>query len=52
MTDLEIPPLAAYGVGSADVDTLVEQAARASSMRGNPIMLTRQELGAVLRAAI
>ncbi len=41
---LEIPPLRAYGVTEADIADLAEQAARTSSMKGNPIQLTPEEL--------
>jgi alcohol dehydrogenase class IV len=41
---LEIPPLRAYGVTEADIPGLAEQAARTSSMKGNPIQLTAEEL--------
>jgi len=41
---LEIPGLRAYGVTDDDVDGLVEGAARASSMKANPIELTPEEL--------
>jgi len=34
VADLGIPPLAAYGIGSADVDVLVDHASRSSSMKG------------------
>jgi alcohol dehydrogenase class IV len=50
--DLGVAPLAAYGVRSADVPTLVEKAARASSMKGNPIALTPEELAETLTRAI
>jgi alcohol dehydrogenase class IV len=49
---LEIPRLRAYGIGAKDVPSLVERAARASSMKANPIVLTAEELAAVLEAAI
>ncbi len=49
---LEIPGLGTYGIGSADVDTVTEKAARASSMKANPLPLTREELAAVLTAAL
>jgi len=52
VADLGIPPLAAYGIGSSDVDTLVEQASRSSSMKGNPIRLAPDELAAALASAI
>jgi alcohol dehydrogenase class IV len=50
--DLAIPGLISYGLGLDDVEALVEQAGQASSMKGNPIALTRQELAATLQAAL
>ena len=47
-SDLAIPPLSSYGIRSADVATLVNNAAAASSMQANPIKLTVEELGALL----
>ncbi len=41
---LAVPGLAIYGMTEADVPELVEKAKRASSMRGNPIELTHEEL--------
>jgi alcohol dehydrogenase class IV len=52
VTELNIPPLTAYGLGVADVDILVEQAQRASSMKANPIVLTAGELREVLEKAM
>jgi len=49
---LEIPPLRAYGVTSHDIPALVEKAARASSMKANPLVLTPQELEAIISQAI
>ena len=49
---LEIPPLRAYGVTEADIPTLVEKAAQASSMKGNPIVLTPEELRQTIAPAI
>ena len=49
---LAIPPLAKYGTGEADVATLVEKAAQASSMKGNPVALTGEELAGILRLAM
>ena len=46
--ELKIPPLAAYGIGPDDTSTVVEKAARASSMKGNPIVLTADELIEIL----
>jgi alcohol dehydrogenase class IV len=48
----EIPPLRAYGVTAADIPLLASRAAEASSMKGNPIKLTREELEEIMRRAI
>ncbi len=48
---LQIPPLSAYGVSPADFPTLIEKSANASSMQGNPIKLTPDELQEVLARA-
>lgn len=50
--DLEIRPLGAYGVHPADVPALADMAARASSMRANPIVLTRGQLEELLTRAL
>jgi alcohol dehydrogenase class IV len=50
--DLRIPALSAYGVNAGDVPLLVEKAARASSMKANPIALTEEELSRVVAGAI
>jgi alcohol dehydrogenase class IV len=42
--ELEIPSLAAYGVTAEDLPLVVENAAQSSSMKGNPIVLTSEEL--------
>jgi alcohol dehydrogenase class IV len=49
---LRVARLGAYGLGVADVPPLVEQARRASSMQGNPIVLTDDELAEILTAAL
>ena len=50
--DLGIPGLAAYGLRESDVPGLVAQARHSSSMRGNPIELTDEELTRVLLSAM
>ncbi len=50
--DLAIPRLAAFGVTEADFPRIVESSARASSMKGNPIRLTAEEMTAVLDEAL
>jgi alcohol dehydrogenase class IV len=36
----------------ADTNEVVSRAARASSMKGNPVRLTTEELGAIFHAAL
>jgi alcohol dehydrogenase class IV len=48
---LAIPPLAAYGIAGTDFPAIVAAAAKASSMKANPIALTPDELTAILASA-
>ncbi len=50
--DLNIAPLAQFGVTRADFPTVVAQAQKASSMKGNPIALTNEELAQVLMRSV
>ncbi len=50
--EFAIPPLAVYGVSEPDVAGLVEASAKTSSMKGNPLALTPEELRAVLLQSI
>ena len=52
LRDLEIPPLARYGITSAHFPELVDKAAQASSMKANPIVLTADELTQILEQAV
>jgi alcohol dehydrogenase class IV len=49
---LQIPALSEYGMTKDDIPTLVEKAAKASSMKGNPIVLTSEELTEILEQAV
>ncbi len=49
---LQVPKLAHYGVSSKDVSVLVDKSKNASSMKGNPIELTEQELTHILTQAL
>ncbi|PID57892.1 alcohol dehydrogenase [candidate division KSB3 bacterium] len=49
---LHIPALSEYGMTQKDIPLLVENAARASSMQGNPIVLTPEELSRILEQAL
>lgn len=50
--DLEIPKLSSYGIKIEDVPELVAKAGKASSMKGNPVVLSADELAGVLTAAL
>jgi len=50
--DLAIPPLSAWGIAPADLPEIADAAARSSSMKGNPVALTSEELTAVIAAAL
>ena len=50
--ELNIPGLSHYGVSTIDFPAIVEKAARASSMQGNPILLTELELNDILEKAL
>ena len=47
-----IPGLGAYGIEEKDFDTIVEKSSVSSSMKGNPIPLTPDELKAILVEAL
>jgi alcohol dehydrogenase class IV len=49
---MQIPPLREAGLTVADCDRLIPLARRASSMRGNPVALSDEELRGILEAAI
>jgi len=50
--DLNIPPLSRHGLTPAGIPQVVAEAQRASSTKGNPIMLTDQELTGILQQAL
>jgi alcohol dehydrogenase class IV len=50
--DLGVPKLSAYGVSDEDVSRVVDAARQASSMQGNPIRLTDDELEEALGVSI
>jgi len=49
---LNIRPLGAFGVSTGDAEPLADKAAKASSMKGNPIPLTPEELIGVVEASL
>jgi alcohol dehydrogenase class IV len=50
--EFSIPPLTAYGMKSSDIPEVVEQSTQASSMKGNPVVLTHDELETILVSAL
>ncbi len=51
-TLLDIPGLSTYGIRESDIPGLVAKSKNASSMKGNPIPLTDDELATILRLAL
>lgn len=49
---LRVPTLSAWGLGRSDFPRVVADAANASSMKGNPVSLTAEEMTEVLRQAL
>lgn len=49
---MHMPALGAFGVKQADLEGIVEQSAAASSMKANPIELTKAEMREILEAAL
>ncbi len=50
--DLRVPHLGAYGLDEDALPTLIKKAAQASSMKGNPIKLTGNEMEEILKRAM
>ncbi len=50
--DLNVAPLSQFGFTAQDIPSVVAQAQKASSMKGNPIVLNAEELSEILRAAL
>ena len=50
--DLHIAPLSQFGFTADHIPAVVEQAQKASSMKGNPLVLTGEELSSILRQAM
>jgi alcohol dehydrogenase class IV len=49
---LHLPGLAAYGIGPGEAGDVAAGAARSSSMQGNPVPLSQEELRAIVCAAL
>lgn len=51
-SELSIPPLSSFGLKEADLPAIAAKAQNASSMKGNPVPLTIDELESILRQAL
>lgn len=49
---LQVPPLSEYGMSADDIPLLVEKSTKSSSMKGNPIGLTLDEMREILEQAV
>lgn len=49
---LDVPPLSDFGLAEDDFPMVVEKARNASSMKGNPILLTDEELTEILAKSV
>ena len=49
---LRVPPLSAYGLTETDFPLLIGKAAASSSMKGNPVVLTPDEMGEILARSL
>lgn len=52
IAELQIPSLGKLGVKAEDIEVITEKSARASSMKGNPVPLTKEEMFAILEKAL
>jgi alcohol dehydrogenase class IV len=50
--DLQVPPLSALGITEADFPAIVEKSQNASSMKGNPVVLSDAQLLQILHSAL
>jgi len=51
-SQLNVPPLSIYGIEEVEFSAIVTKSQKASSMQGNPIALTVEELADILRKAV
>jgi alcohol dehydrogenase class IV len=49
---MEVPPLSAWGLDREQIPALIEKAAKANSMKANPVQLTSDELTEVALLAL
>ncbi|MEQ8169718.1 MAG: iron-containing alcohol dehydrogenase, partial [Candidatus Eremiobacterota bacterium] len=51
-SDFAIPSLSRYGLSEEHIESVVRQSEKASSMKGNPVLLTEHELTLIVREAL
>ena len=51
-SDLSVPHLSSFGITESDLPAVAAQAKKSSSMRGNPVELTLEELEEILKASL
>jgi alcohol dehydrogenase class IV len=49
---LNIPCLGSYGCSKGDLPLLIEKSMQASSMKGNPVPLLREEIADIIQRAL
>jgi alcohol dehydrogenase class IV len=49
--DLQVPPLSALGITESDFSEIIDKAKNASSMKGNPVELSNEQLMSILKGA-
>jgi alcohol dehydrogenase class IV len=50
--EFDIPALRQYGIEARHFGELIEKAAHSGSMKGNPVVLSGEELATVLAASV
>ena len=50
--DLNVPSLSSFGIKEEDIPAVVEKSRKSSSMKGNPVDLTDEELTQILKKAL
>ena len=51
-SELKIPSLSSLGIQKQDFEMIIEKSRRSSSMKGNPILLTDEELAEILASSL
>jgi alcohol dehydrogenase class IV len=49
---MNVPPLRVYGMTRSDIPALIDKSQKSSSMKGNPVQPTREELRNIIEKAL